>query len=498
MSRISTIGLTVARNAAILAAVALSGYDAYVYVVRFGNLDPFSNLKKGDDALGPSTGLRLAAVDMREYRNGKLVAAARLDKVDISKDRTSFDLFGVRDGVYYGRDKIQFSADQGNFNTGTQRMAVFGTVKAKAKDFDLRTGSANFDRRNEAMQVPLKLNGQLYGGTFEATSLTYDMQTGDAKTGPIKWKGKPPAQAMEGVGQQVTPRIWSIDGHGFRRHLAIDYWNQGKATDGEVLVIAPMVQHDVKTDVLTATGRVTYFSGKSDLIADQVVVYRKEKKAVFTGNVVMLVKPKKDQDQPPKEETIPGVKSEAPDVKVSEDTKTITEEDKKRDEELRSGKTWKNYPLNIKAETITYWYGKGSRHAIIQGEPVANQDFADGRWRKGWAHDAAYDGELDTLQLNSRSGNKDARMKNSIGDSWLGSMIKMSTKEDQSDDDSDIDGTDVSGIFVERSGEDDRGAKKGTDSKPTTPPQNPPGTPTTQPQQPATVPTKPGPGGGGG
>ena len=68
--------------------------------------------------------------------------------------------------------------------------------------------------------------------------------------------------------------------------------------------------------MLTATGRVTYFSGKTDMIADQAVIYRKEKRAVFTGHVDMLVKAKKDQDQPPKKEDIPSVNRDAPTVKA--------------------------------------------------------------------------------------------------------------------------------------------------------------------------------------
>jgi hypothetical protein len=104
---------------------------------------------------------------------------------------------------------------------------------------------------------------------------------------------------------------------------------------------------------------------------------------------------------------------------------------------------------------------------------------------------------LDTLQLNSKLGSKDARLKNSIGDSWKGTTIKISTKEEQTDDDSDVEGTDVSGIFVERTDEDDRGVKKKDASAPGTAPQNPPGTtPTTQPSPPTTAPTKPGGGGG--
>jgi lipopolysaccharide export system protein LptA len=510
MARTSTMGIGLARNAVIAAAVALTCYDGYVSIVKFGSLDPFRGMERDQNALGPSTGVRLANVDMRVYRDGKLTTTAHLDKVDVSKDRETFDLFGLKSGLYRGKaDDIRFSADQGNFNAGNQRLSMFGKVRATSRNFDVVTGSANFDRNTEVMQVPIRMTGKLYGGLFMATAMTYNIRTGEASTGPLEWQGKPPAKDAEGVGQEVTPRTWTIHGKHWRQQKGgLQFFENADATDGEVLIKAPLVQRDPKTDVITATGRVTYYSGKSDLIADQVVVYRKEKRAVFTGDVVMLVKPKKDQDQPPKVEPIPDVKPDVPEVKVSDKPITVTEADKKKDDELRSGKSWKDYPLNIKAQSIVYWYGKGSRHAIITGEPVANQDFSDGRWRKGWAHDAYYDGEQDTLQLNSRVDNKDARLKNSIGDVWRGSMIKMSTKDDQDEEDSDVNGSDIDAIYVERSGEDERGPKKTPSGTATgTAPSNPgaaptPGsTPGTPPAQPGTTPTTPPatkPGGGGG
>ena len=47
----------------------------------------------------------------------------------------------------------------------------------------------------------------------------------------------------------------------------------------------------------------------------------------------------------------------------------------------------------------------------------------------GWAHEADYDGEKEFLVLLSDKGQKDARMKNSIGDDAKAVKFQMSTKE---------------------------------------------------------------------
>jgi len=62
--------------------------------------------------------------------------------------------------------------------------------------------------------------------------------------------------------------------------------------------MSPHIEQNRKTDVIVATGRATYRSAKADMIADKVTIYRKESRAEFSGNVVMLVRAKKDWDKP--------------------------------------------------------------------------------------------------------------------------------------------------------------------------------------------------------
>ena len=467
------------RNLALVALAGGLGYGSYQYIIRFGNLDPFKSLRRDSDPLGSKTGLLISKARMHQYRHGKLVASAFADRVEGSKDRSNFYLTHVRDGVYNGPDgTTRFAADKGNWNTGTEQFSVTGGVRAEGKGFDLNSSKAVLDRRTDTLRVPTELTGALSGGKVIAASLTYNMRTHDMRTGAIRWQGKPPEKVLPDQVEKVTQRVWTLGGDelsvkGKEPNETSVYIN-ARATDGEVLILAPRVEHEQATDVLTATGRVSYFSGKTDVTADKVVVYRKEKRAVFSGNVLMLVKPKKDQDKPPKEEPIPEVQTLKGEIKPKTEETMISREDKKRDEDLRSGKTVREYPVNIRADEITYWYAKGQRHAIIAGNLVAHQDFSDGRWRHGTGHDGYYDGELDTLQINAATSHRDVTLKNSIGDSWQAAMIRFSTKEEEQDDEEDVSGKLVSGYYVERSGEDTREPKKKTGAQPGQPTNQPP------------------------
>ena len=66
--------------------------------------------------------------------------------------------------------------------------------------------------------------------------------------------------------------------------------------DGDSIVTAPEVERNTKTDVVTCEGPVKYWSAKANLVCDHMVIYRKEKRAVLTGSVVMYVKPEDKQE----------------------------------------------------------------------------------------------------------------------------------------------------------------------------------------------------------
>jgi hypothetical protein len=79
---------------------------------------------------------------------------------------------------------------------------------------------------------------------------------------------------------------------------------------------------------------------------------------------------------------------------------------------------------------IEYWYGKGSRRAVITGAPQGRQELPESRWRHVWTNVAYYDGENETLKLVSTKDKKDTLEKNSLGDAVTADWMEVSTKED--------------------------------------------------------------------
>jgi lipopolysaccharide export system protein LptA len=179
---------------------------------------------------------------------------------------------------------------------------------------------------------------------------------------------------------------------------------------------------------------VKYFSPKANMSCEKAVIYRKEKRAVLTGNVDMLVKPKDKQTKAVVEE-IPPFRPEVP-KEISTERPAAPPTEKQGnpiDDDLQNAKTLRNYPTAITAAKIEYWYAKGDRHAIITGSPQARQVLPEGRWRKLWAHEAQYDGEKEFLTLISREGQSDARAQTSLGDDIVAERVVVSTKEDDDD-----------------------------------------------------------------
>jgi hypothetical protein len=103
---------------------------------------------------------------------------------------------------------------------------------------------------------------------------------------------------------------------------------------------------------------------------------------------------------------------------------------KEIEEDIRSGKSLRKYPFTILADNIEYWYAKGSRHAVITGNPQGIQDMKEGHWRYIWTNKAFYDGENEKMKMVSTQGKQDTIIKNSLGDLLTADWIEFSTKEE--------------------------------------------------------------------
>ncbi|CAN5731839.1 hypothetical protein BH11ARM2_BH11ARM2_18200 [soil metagenome] len=469
-----------------LLTLLVLGGGRYTYdrLKAFSQIDPFAafrapKLSGQDDQVG----VVLEGVDMRDYRSGKLVGKAHAKRIDVGKDRRNFVLTDVTDGLAPTKNgPAKFTAKRANYDASSGFVTVTQKATVEGKGYALNTTNLVYNDQNKLLQAQQGVAGKVMNGDAKANNVTLNVDSGAYKMKDPRWEGRLD-KFQDAPSNEETLKTWKItaDDTTFAGNgSTVETYTNGSASDGEILIKGPKIERDRKTDVLTATGRCFYYSAKANVVADKIVVFRKEKKAVLMGNVILLSKPKDESTAKyiPKEETIP----DRPDAKADgmdkpTMTKGPTQEEKDLDKKLRDGGTVRRFPLLIGADKVTYWYRKGERHAEVEGNPQARQELGKGRWRHIWTTTALYDGEKETLLAQSAPGKKDARMKNSYGDDLTAREFLLHTSEG----DDRYNGKDIDGNVVGEGNEDD-GDKKptpptrigGKDEKPTPPPATPP------------------------
>jgi hypothetical protein len=419
------------------------------WTLHLASLDPFAGFRNPEAGpLGGLVGIRMDNTRLKFYSGATPVGVCSVARIDIQKNRQFLDLYFVKNGSYKGPNgTFEYRADRAQWDANRQRMLVMSGAEIKNPDMRLVTDGFEYSQASGRLFVKDLVRGELFGGKVQAARLTYSLLDGSYHTGPIEWTGLAALSPQDTGGAAPKKTNWNIKAASISRDKqgVTEIFETATATDGEVIVKADHIERTVKTDVLTATGKVLYFGEKANLTCDKAVVYRKEKRAILTGNVQMILKPKEQQKlevveiapfHPQVPEDIAKDRPPAPPEQ--------TAADKKLDDEVRSGKATRKYPIIIHADRIEYWYAKGSRHAVIDGSPQARQDMAAGRWRYVWTHQALYDGEKETIRLVSRPGEKDAKVKTSIGDDFIAEWFEFSTEEDNEW----FEGNKIEGTFV--------------------------------------------------
>lgn len=419
---------------AVAGCVVAAGYGTYRYASRIIKQDPLAIFKESrPDELPDTVAIRSTDTQFKHYDEGKPKTTCDVKTIEVAQNRQMYTFKGITNGrIEYKGELYQFEADRGGWNGFVKKLALSGDLKFKGKKFDLTSNEFNYDENRRLFTVPQTVAGTAFGGKLEAVSFSYNLESEAFKAGKGRWVGIPPEEILGESPVQAKRTIWDIKYNDIDHPKGdITYYTDARATDGEVIITAPKIEVNDKTDVMTATGRVRYFGTKANLIADKIVIYRKEKRALLTGNVTMLVKPKDKQEEPAKETELTPLPPAVPDS-ISATRPPAPDDDvtKKKEDEIRSMKNLRSYPLVVLAPKIEYWYKKGERRAIISGSPQARQDMPENGWRYVWSDHANYDGEKESLSLFSAAGKQDVILKNSVGDELYGESGVLSTKED--------------------------------------------------------------------
>lgn len=395
-----------------------------LWLHELARIDPFAAQRELDkQPLGRQVAIRLGNVEMRQYEAGKLTATCKIGRIDIADNRQRLSFFAVTDGKYYAKKGgFLFDTDKVDWNAAARKVTFDGNAHLKNNDVDLIAKNFTYNQKLETLDIPGKVTGKFFDGKLAANGLTYNLAEDSYSVGPSEWEGALKDPLQESQRSRWKIRFGGVSKRQNGKEIGEDFY----ATDDEIIVKADKGERDMKTDVITATGNVRYNSAKADLVADKVVIDRRTKKAVLTGNVRMVVKPEdkqvlEEREVPPFQPIVPdAIAKNRPPAPIGFD-----------DTEVSSTKNIRKYPIAMTALKIEYWYAKGSRHAVITGEPQAQQELTTGRWRKVWAFRADYDAEKEVLKLvSSGDGKRDARMKNSRGEDLSAEWFEISTKED--------------------------------------------------------------------
>jgi hypothetical protein len=427
-------------RAFLFAVQALLGIGAIVGGVAYARwiltVDPLAKFRSGpveDNRIGMS----MENVEFAMFDKDARIGTIRARQMNVTRDRTRIELVDIFDGrIYTDKGEFKFEAARADYEQRRQQVSALKGARIIGKEMDLKVDGFTYSRRGQRLNTVGKVSGLLAGGQFQTSELVYFPEEESFRFGPFEWSGEAKALGSSLPGIQARS-VWKVSNLDESKSPPSTYKNgilttfNARATDGEVIVKADKVEVDRRTDVLTATGNVRYFSERTNMVCEKVVVYRKEKRAVLTGNVTMLIKPK-DQEKL-EEAPIPPFRPVVPASISGGRPPAPTSEDKKQDEEVR-GDNLRKFPTQVWAEQIVYWYGEGSKRAEITGKPQARQDLPNGRWRHIWTKEAFYNGQAETLKLVSTPGTKDTRVKTSVGDDLVAKWFLFSTKESDEDE----------------------------------------------------------------
>ncbi|HLK16153.1 MAG TPA: hypothetical protein VKT78_15215 [Fimbriimonadaceae bacterium] len=414
-----------------------------VYVNILSRADPFAAMRGPSDISNPIE-VEFHNLHLQHYRQGKLITSGQIGRIDVHRDHQQYDLYNVANGIYHTNDgTFHFDGDHAVWYSSAQRLMARGGVHVVSKSFDLRAPSFDCTRLTNILTVEGPATGTLGGGDVTASGIAYNLADDTYSTGKVVWRGKlalnfqnpersgPPSQGGQ---SDDKPRIWEVQlDHSFEKN-GIKHGTNLRATDGDSIITSPKGSWDRNNngDIIECEGPVKYWGVKANLICDHMTVDRKKKIATATGNVVMYIKPEEKQTGPDDKMEVPPFRPEVPEnISKSRPPAPMASDQHSKDvvNDVRSNENFKKYPATVRADKIVYFYKKGERHAEITGSPQAQQELPEGNWRMVWSYRAHYDGEKETLTLYSSEGNRETRMKNSIGDDGTATRYEFSTKE---------------------------------------------------------------------
>lgn len=437
----------------LLVALSLALTILFVPLAKnLARIDPWSAFERENylDPFGPGIGSVMQDVDVSAYDGFSKSASFNVGKVELRRDQQFMRLTNLNHGVLYSNNKpvAQFTAELANYDVKKGFAEASGKSTFSNNDFQLSVTNLTVDRKRELVSAANGVAGKYRGGDLKAASFNFEYGKSHAVLKDASWSG--PAEAFtqeKGQQRKLDIRVKTMETF---TNPDREVYEDAELHEADSIMRAEKMTWDKEKDIVTAEGSVEYYGPDAVMIAPKVVVYRKEKRAVATGDVHMLVKPEEDKGGADKAPLIPPALPILP-----QGLKQPTSTDQQTEKEVRDPKTGRKYPITITCTKVEYFYAKGKKRAILTGSPHARQELKAGAWREVFAPTAIYEEDKEVLTLKSSEGGRDVRLKNSNGDSFVAETIEVSTVQGQEK----LKAFHMEGTMMVRDEEEDSGGK---------------------------------------
>jgi lipopolysaccharide export system protein LptA len=366
--------------------------------------DPFARFSHdfAQSGLG-DVGVRLENVEILFRHDEKPIAQFSAHRVDLHRTRDFWWVYQVRDAKLYQEGKLfaKATADYLEYRSIRQEVYVSGNPQITLlnnrwlKDKPIRaTVSAmlwNLKKRTLQSEGAVQLRWQ--GGQAETESLSMNLSNRSVELGAgfIRLTaGSIPARLSTflPLGSQSATQ----NNQKQQRELKITWKGRARSQDdvlkvselqvldGDTEMRAKSAELDNEQQHVIATGDLQLRDPRAELTGDKLEAWLDQKRAMLTGSVRLLVKPKLSEEQKPAGEK-----------------KTETGAQPPEEEEKFTLENIKKYPVMITCDQIEYFYRK--KTATLNGNLKATQTLKNGKIRTLTAEKADYDQKKEILTL---------------------------------------------------------------------------------------------------
>lgn len=366
--------------------------------------DPFARFSRdfAQSGLG-DVGVRLENVEILLRHENQPIAQFSAERVDMHRTRDFWWVYQVRDAKLFQDGKLFAKAAAGYLEYRSIRQEVYVSDHPrftllhnrwlKDKPVQATVPAMLWNLKNRTLQSEGAIQLHWEGGRAETESLSMNLADSSVGLGAGFIQMTP--AAMPTRLSTILPLGTQDSNQNNRkqqRELKITWKGRARSQndvlkvsdlqvlDGDTEMKAKSAELDNEQQHVVATGDLQMKDPRAELTGDKLEAWLDEKRAMLTGNVRLLVKPKENGEQKPAGDKKPETGTQPPD-----------------EEEKFTLENVKKYPIVITCDEIEYFYRK--KTANLKGNLKATQTLKNGKIRTLTAQKAEYDQKKEILTL---------------------------------------------------------------------------------------------------